>query len=125
MDLDYTKQLNDFQLLFECRSRIESISSLEIVVFEELDLWLTDPLVQVEELRRLLAGNGLLLECTGQCQLIEHCLVAAEERPVAHYWLAFGVGLRVTHVEHLTVVLDVRVIAIFRALESSVERALS
>lgn len=87
-----------------------------VVVGEEGRILVADVIVDVVKVLGVLAGHGLFGEGAGQRQLVEDCLVAAEEAPVVQLFGSVGELHLVADVEDFALVVGVGVVAVLEAL---------
>lgn len=91
------------------------LSSSDVLVSEEEGVFDADVVVDVVEVSCVLAWNGVFREGAGECQLVEDCLVAAEEAVVKGLLVSVSVCDGVAHVEDLAVVVYVGVVTVTEA----------
>lgn len=95
-----------------------SISARHIIIIQERCVLYTDVTVEIEEVRGTLTGHRLFGMGARQGELIEDGLVAAQEAVLLDFAGAVGPRNCVAHMEDLTVVVHVSIVAVALAAEA-------
>lgn len=80
--------------------------------FPEIEVFSSKVIVDIVVLTSYVARDGVFWEVTNQPRLIEYKSFTADERKHPHFDKKIDVNIRITHMEHLTTVLCIDIVAI-------------